>query len=273
MKAWRSVGLMAFLVTLLTAATLLAEPTAMPTDRTWLRQAAQRTAAPSSTAQLSLGKWAALALLLGLGGFAVWKRRQVRRSSPIVSASQIKIAGVTKLSPKAQLIVATVNGRAMLLGVTDSSINRLMWLDGSGDEDTDDDRPSSDRDSTGYCQTPEDVGQVHPNNSVARRTTGAHQGKDPTLTTKNSQSRRRPGKFRELLADAIGLAPRVTPPVEVSKAPVDELVAGTEDRYVGRDTRRMNTARLGQRTVPTTPLIDIEGQAAGLVARLNRSSP
>jgi flagellar biogenesis protein FliO len=273
MKAWRSVGLMAFLVTLLTAATALAEPTVTPTDRTWLRQSSQRTAAPASTAQLSLGKWTALALLLGLGGFAVWKRKQARRSSPIVSASQIKIAGVTKLSPKAQLIVATVNGRSMLLGVTDASINRLMWLDGSGDEDTDDDRPSSDRDSTGYFEAPENVGQVYPNNSMARRTTGANQGRDPTLTAKNSQARRRPGKFRELLADAIGLTPRVALAVEVSKAPVDELLARAEDRYVGRDTRRMNTARLGQRTAPTAPLIDIEGQAAGLVARLNRSSP
>lgn len=272
MRTWRSVGLMAFLVTALTATTLLAEPTAAPTDRTWLRQAPNHPAAASASSQPSLGKWAALALVVGLAGFAVWKRRQTRRSSPIAAASQIKISGVTKISPKAQLIVATVNGRSMLLGVTDASINRLMWLDGSDDAGADDDRPSADRDSSDDEPVLQGAGDLYPNQTSSRRPASATRGKVPVLAAKNAQNRRQPSRFRELLADAIGLTPRAAPLVEVTpKAPVDDLVAGTADRYVGRDTRRMNTARLGQRTAPAGSLIDVEGQAAGLVARLNRS--
>ncbi len=271
MRAWRSVGLMAFFVTALTATTLLAEPTAAPTDRTWLRQAPNRPAAASASSQLSLGKWAALALVVGLAGFAVWKRRQTRLSSPIAAASQVRISGVTKLSPKAQLIVATVNGRSMLLGVTDASINRLMWLDGSDDDGADDDQPSFGRDSSGDEPPLQGPGDLYPNQSVSRRPASANRGKAPVSAAKSAQTRRQPSKFRELLADAIGLTPKAAPLVEVTqKAPVDDLVAATADRYVGRDTRRMNTARLGQRTAPSGPLIDVEGQAAGLVARLNR---
>jgi len=271
MNTWRSVGVMAFLVIALTAVTVSATPTTAAPDRNWLRQSVQGAAVPPATTQFSLGKWAAIALLGGFGGYAVWKRKQVRRTQPKVAASSIRLGSITKLSPKAQLVVATVNGRSMLLGVTDASIHRLMWLDGQDDDVSEDDYMSPDRATRRFEQAPPDAADLYPNEPPARRTLGAQPGKAVAVVAKAVPPRRPASKFRELLADAIGLTPRVASVAVAPKAPVDELLASAEDRYVGRDTRRMNTARLGRRVSPAGPMIDVEGQAAGLVARLNRS--
>jgi hypothetical protein len=274
MIRWRRVGILAFVVTSLTATMLLAEPAHNPTDRVWLRQPTQRAPTSPASVQLSYGRWAAVALLVGLAGFALYKRKLLRRAGTIAVASQVQIGSVTKISHKAQLIVATVNGRSMLLGVTDANVTRLMWLDEA--DDADDDWVPDVR-HPGYGQGSRNEGsgarspvQMSPNHLAARRADDPRPSSPKTPPAPSAPTKRQPSRFREVLADAIGLTPKAVPRRSASKAPVDELVPAAEDRYLGRDTRPMNTARLGQRSATPSPLIDIEGQAAGLVALLNR---
>lgn len=271
MRARIGVGLMAFSVTLLTVATLFAQPPPASGSRDWLRQTAQRAGSAPVPSQLSTGKWAALVLLVGFAGFAVWKRKRVRQAQPAVVPSRIQITSVTKLSPKAQLMVATVNGRSMLLGVTDATVTRITWLDGADDEDEDaedDEQSVGKRVSARENQATRGEGDIYPNRFAASRSADAEPRKALPVLAKGTKSRKQPSRFREVLADAIGLGSNVTSPARLAKAPVDELVAATSDRYVGGDTR--TAARQAPRGVANGPLIDVEGQAAGLVARLNR---
>jgi hypothetical protein len=275
MRRWRGVGMMAFLVTSLTAVTLLADPNAAPPDRTWLRQSVQRTPSGPAPTQLSLGKWVAVVLLAGASGFALWKRKSARVSGRIAAASSIQIGSVTKISPKAQLIVATVNGRSMLLGVTEANVTRLMWLDGSNGAQEQQDGNFAEGPVTEGLGKPA-AGEVYPKRLQSRRTPNAiayTPAGSAVPIAPATQSHRQPSRFREILADAIGIAPKAAKRTKGPRAPVDELVEGNEDRYVGRDTRPMNTPRMGPKGPPFGSLIDVEGQAAGLVARLNRSAP
>jgi flagellar biogenesis protein FliO len=269
MRCWRSVGMMALLVTSLTAGTLLADPNAAPPDRSWLRQSVQRAPNGPAPTQLSLGKWAAVLLLVGLSGFALWKRKSARGPGRFPVASQIQIGTVAKISPKAQLIVASVNGRSMLLGVTEANVTRLMWLDGSNDEQDQDDDSLAEEPVTADLGGPSS-GNPYPNRVRLRRTPNAI-ANSPVGSA--ARSYRQTSRFREILADAIGIAPKAAQKSTAPRAPVDELVDGNGDRFVGRSPRQMNTPRMGPKAPPFGPLVDVEGQAAGLVARLNRSAP
>lgn len=265
MKGWRDVGLMAFFVTSLTATTLFASPVGQPTDRSWLRQTARSAVATPAPRQLSPGKWLAAALLVGLSGYAIWKRKKLRKSGIVPELSQIQIGAVTKISPKAQLVVATIKGRSVLLGVTESNVTRLMWLDDAEDEQDDDE--GSDRYSREPLATDRrspGAGRPYANQLGVRRASSAAPRAATSSHLAQPRAKRQPSRFREILADAIGLSPR-----PAAASPVDQLADATEDRYVGRDTQRMTTRR-GHETLSTGTLINVEGQAAGLVARLNR---
>lgn len=271
MNGWRTVGIMAFFVTALTAMTAFADPTPPPGEpRNWLRQTAQTAGTGHTPPQLSLGKWLAAGLLVGLSGFAFMKRRKRNGSSVIPALSQIQINAVTKISPKAQLVVATVKGKSLLLGVTEANVTRLMWLD--DDENEDDSEEGSDRYARerGLARPSEHVETERRGSQPAMRRAATAMSQKTSRQSLTTADKRTTSRFREILADAIGIAPKsASPAVSKPSAPVDELIAGAEDRYVGRDPRRIST-RQGHKTSPIGPLIDVEGQAAGLVARLNR---
>lgn len=259
MKSWRSVGIVALVVIGLTATNAFAGSQSSPPERGWLRTATKNTPPPSPSASASFGKWAALVLLLGLGGFAVYKRRGLTRKPKLAGVSSMRIVSMTRLSAKAQVVALEVQGRTLLLGATDTQITRLGWLDEEaeqGDFATDDGDPDN----------PKDRFEVHspPTHTAAR--------KPPNFAIDRAKmSPSKPSRFRELLADAIGLGPKGNSvKSRVEPAPVDELVAAAEDRYVGREPQRIQTQRMRRESTQTAALINVEGQAKGLVARLNR---
>ena len=48
---------------------------------------------------------------------------------PKARLAQLRVVGSTKLGGRAQLVLAEVDGRKILLGVTDNSVRKLGWMD------------------------------------------------------------------------------------------------------------------------------------------------
>jgi flagellar biogenesis protein FliO len=263
-KYFWNVGMVALIVTSLTVAQLSANPSATTSNRDWLRKSAPQAASGAAPAKSSIGKWTAAALLLGISGFALWQRKKQRQSSTIATFSPIKIHGGARLSAKAQLVIVTVGGRTMLLGVTETNVNRLAWL--SGDAQPEDESEELDDASGGERGST----TTAPNSAqIEAQFTGKSAPYQAMQTIGQEQTTRRPLRFRDVIADAIGLTPRTPAANAPSRAPVDEIALLTEDRYIG-GSQRQNPVHPGKRPAQSDNLINVEGQAAGLVARLNR---
>jgi flagellar biogenesis protein FliO len=183
----------------------------------------------------------------------------------------MKVVAATRLSAKAQIVAVQIQGRTLLVGATDNQVTHLGWLDTDdvdreGFDDgapTDASEPEAPR---GTQATNRALGPGEERESAAGVTRSARSASDSKAS-----------RFRELLADAIGIPPKRNPAAirsgqvaRVAKAPVDELVEAAEDRYVGSDVRRLQTQRMRRELTHTSAMLDIEGQAQGLVARLNR---
>lgn len=118
----------------------VAEPpstTAAPVDtaapRSWLAQGSgtTREAAadePSgSRTGLTVG---AVLLLLGLAAAAIVMRYKRKNLSPLgPSESRLTVLSSSRVGPKAFAVTAHVNGRVLLLGVTDHTVSNLGWLE------------------------------------------------------------------------------------------------------------------------------------------------
>lgn len=264
MKHWRHRGgVMALIVTILTASAAWANQPNMPPERSWLRQTPQGAARESSGAQLGLGRWSAVALLVGLSGFALWKSAKRRSLLPPIAGSRIQVGSVVKITPKTQLAIVTVNGRSMLLGTTDVTVTRLMWLD----ENEPHDISSDDADSPsipGDRIDPNEMFSTAGSRGVAQRARlKTAQAATPAWKSGNAKSG---SKFREILSDVIG---GNAPDKGRGISPAEALAATTVDRFQVRDERQGPTPV--RKHVANTVMVDCEGQAAGLIARLNRT--
>lgn len=273
MTFWRAVGAMALAVMLLTANHGLAEPSPVQPERAWLRQPVQPQRSSADVHQVTVGRWAAVAVLVGLSSFALWKSAKRRKDLPIVANSRIQLGSITRITAKAHLVVATVNGRSMLLAVTEENVSRLMWLD---EEGLDDDlevlaesakcvkrSPESGR----LLAPPEQTGVSVADQGLKLKPAKIRPGRSVDASRKASRS---PSTFRDILADIVGLDPkREGKKADVASA-AETLAAATEDRYVGRSASRTDTGLADRRASPE-PMLNCEGQAAGLIARLNRS--
>ncbi|MCA9644079.1 MAG: flagellar biosynthetic protein FliO [Polyangiaceae bacterium] len=69
----------------------------------------------------------ALVFVMVLGGAAIYVKR--RRRPALTKQSELEVLHTAKVGPKAQVVVARVAGRRLLLGVTESNVKRLAWLD------------------------------------------------------------------------------------------------------------------------------------------------
>jgi flagellar biogenesis protein FliO len=110
-------------------------PAAAPpsTERPWLRAAGKpaqptvKAPAPASSPWRALG---VLVVLGGLGGAAlVARKRRLSRPGLPESATRVRVLSSARIGPKANAVVAEVGGRVLLLGVTDTNVVRLAWLD------------------------------------------------------------------------------------------------------------------------------------------------
>jgi flagellar biogenesis protein FliO len=146
------------------------------------------------------------------------------------------------VGPKARLVVAEVAGRLVLLGVTDESVRRLAWLKAPHKSRHDQAVGESlAADSTSPARTDPLDTKCTIQTLSAANTPALHSGA-------------RGSKFSQVLSDAIGLKPRE------SEDPVVAIAKNTRDRLTLSSNAHHPRAAVS--------LIDIEGQAAGLLSRL-----
>jgi flagellar biogenesis protein FliO len=98
----------------------------------WLAsRPAPKTPVASRAAMPSLGRLLGLLLVVGsLGGAALYlKRRGAPNRRRPAAPKRLSVLSSTRIGPKAHAVVIAVAGRQMLLGVTDSSVKRLAFID------------------------------------------------------------------------------------------------------------------------------------------------
>jgi flagellar biogenesis protein FliO len=192
---------------------------------------------------VGLGRSLGVLLLVSiLGGTALYLRHK-KNKAPKARLAQLRVVGSTKLGGRAQLVLAEVDGRKILLGVTDSSVRKLGWLDSE---------------------------QAHEDDLVpSARPRLVAAGVDLAARAPRVAAEPAPAppkrSFRDLLASAVG---------NVGYRPDEDsaaltLAAETEDTFT-RSTPRTPEKRSAEapRRNGNPQMIDLEGQAKGLLARL-----
>jgi len=176
---------------------------------------------------------------LGGAGYFLWRRSRKVTDTVPVKHPHIRVLSGTPIGPKARAVVAEFGGRLILLGVTEHSVRRLAWLDSAIEE------------------APEHTKDVptHPAGDAFRAPSG--QAKTGTVTARTTTStRHHTSKFSEVLRDAVGMKPKHM------EDPALVLAESTHDRLT---LQTSSLEALGE-----SDYMDVEGQAAGLIARLNR---
>jgi flagellar biosynthetic protein FliO len=175
-----------------------------------------------------------LVLVIGALGAATlyFKRRGKAEGQQPAAQQRLRVLSSTRIGPKAHAVVITVAGRQMLLGVTDSSVKRLAFIDELEDEAEENERAPLRRPA---AATPSRAA------AIAVRTVSPEPAKA--------------GSFADLLKTAFG---KRTPVAETDAASI--LAAETLDT-------------VGGRPAPANPsnvrMLDVEGQAQGLIRRLS----
>jgi flagellar biogenesis protein FliO len=171
-------------------------------------------------------------LVLVLGTLAVaalyLKKRNRGEVKRLAAPKRLSVLSSTRIGPKAHAVVISVNGRQMLLGVTDASVERLAFVD-----ELDEERDEREHDSEPRLAVP---GRLV---AQAVRAAAPH---DP------AQSR----SFGEILKTAFRKHP-AAPEADAALL----LAAETQDVVGGRPV------------VSNVRMLDVEGQAQGLIRRLS----
>jgi flagellar biogenesis protein FliO len=234
------------------------EPAKAAGDRHWLR-----TKAPQSVASAApvTSPWRLVALgavVLGLGGAALFQRRR-RTSFARAVRSDLTLLSTVRVGNKAQVVVVNVGGRKLLLGVTEAEVSRLGWLEGELDlanaelevEQEPFAFPSRGALSDGELFAP----GVLP--------------AEPRPAAATAPQAEPPRRFRELLFNALGqeTRPATRATAAKAKAPLsaaEEIAEGMRD-VVSRAPGSRVASPAG-----APEMVDIEGQARGLVLRLQK---
>lgn len=192
---------------------------------------------------------AVLCLASLLGGTALYLRHK-KQKAPQLRLAQLRVVGSTKLGGRAQLVLAEVEGRRILLGVTDSSVQKLGWLEDSAELE---------EGALGASLAPR---LVPAGVDLAGRPARSSVAAEPAPPKR---------KFRDLLASAVG---NIGNPGDDHDSAASTLAAETQDTF----TRSPNRAADPRRAEPlrragAPQMIDLEGQAKGLLARLGDRRP
>ncbi len=208
-------------------------PDASLTARPWLApHATPKATKVAGGATLGLGRsLAVLALTAVLGGAAMYVR-QKRPKRPGKPSSTLRVLGSTRVGQRGELVLAEVAGRKILLGVTDSAVRKLGWID------TDD----QEQESALAMARPRLAGQA----SAALRA-ASEEAAERTIV---------PRSFRDVLKDALG---------GLGKSSDDSAAAQLAEQT--RDTFSRSQPKPGPARQATV-MVDVEGQAQGLLARL-----
>ncbi len=206
----------------------------------WLasRPAAKAPVAGGKSALPSLGRMLGLFVVLGsLGAAVVYFKRRGRAQDKAPAAKQrLSVVSSTRIGPKAHAVVISVAGRQMLLGVTDSSVKRLAFIDELTDEEEERERSREPRPARRAVDQARERGA-----GIAVR----------TVTPEPPKA----GSFSDILKTAFG---KRTPPVPEADA-ASILAAETQDTVGGKP--------VAPNPAPVR-MLDVEGQAQGLIRRL-----
>ncbi|HET9934271.1 MAG TPA: flagellar biosynthetic protein FliO [Polyangiaceae bacterium] len=207
--------------------------------RSYLRQQAA-TKKPVASAESPSALRVALmgGLVAGLGVWALLKKRK-KQTDLRATRSDLEVLSSARVGSKAQVVVINVGGRKVLLGVTESEVNRLAWLDGELDGDGATTEPFDDAEP--FVPAPERKLAPSP--------------------TPNKVARVEPRRFRDALLGALG-QPQKAPAANGADAAL-AIAESTQD-VVTRSPRVAVPAEAPE------SMVDVEGQAKGLVLRLQK---
>ena len=212
----------------------------------WLApKSAAKKPAKSLAAGPSVGLGRSLAVLFCvsvLGGCAMYLRSK-KNKAPKARLAQLRVVGSTKLGGRAQLVLAEVEGRKILLGVTDNSVRKLGWMEAE----------------------PAEEDELVPAARPRLVTAGIDLGAPPARWAATPAPGPAKRSFRDLLASAVG---------NLGHGPDDDsaaltLAAETQDTFTRSTPRAPEPRRApAPRKNGNPQMIDLEGQAKGLLARL-----
>ncbi|MDF3071712.1 MAG: hypothetical protein K0R38_7313 [Polyangiaceae bacterium] len=205
----------------------------------WLanRPAPKAPVAGGKSALPSLSRLVGLFVVLGsLGGAVVYFKRRGRAPGKAPAAtSRLSVVSSTRIGPKAHAVVISVAGRQMLLGVTDSSVKRLAFIDELTDEEEERDR-GRERDPV-------------------RRAAEQARERGAAIGVRNvTPEQPKSGSFSDILKTAFG---KRSAPAPTDAASI--LAAETQDTVAGRPVAA---------SPAPVRMLDVEGQAQGLIRRL-----
>jgi flagellar biogenesis protein FliO len=212
-------------------------PDASVTPPSWLApHASPKPSHVATGATVGLGRSLAVLALTGvLGGAALYFRQ--KKSKPArKSTAGLRVLSSTRVGHRAELVLAEVGGRKILLGVTESAVRKLGWIDSDEQEN----------EAAVTAQRP----RLVPQSAFS----GGRMQSDPEPVERPAGIGR---SFREVLKDAMG---GFAKPAADDSAAL-ELAAQTRDTF-SRSQPRPATERRGP------VMVDVEGQAQGLLARL-----
>jgi flagellar biogenesis protein FliO len=241
MRYFRIVGMLALIVISLTSTAAIAGSSQNGAHRTWLRPDSQSQANTSAgSSRGAVGKSLALIAVATIAGYFLWRKLHKKGELSLPNRPHVRVLSGTVVGPKARAVVAEVGGRFILLGVTEQSVRRLAWLD-TLDEVA--------REDEAHHSEPHPRGDG-PLASVSR---GAMV---PSATLVVDRTDTRSPRFSDVLRDAVGIKSKP------ANEPAVVLAQATRDRV---------TLRAANEDLPDpSEYMNIEGQAAGLVSRLNR---
>lgn len=220
-------------------------PSASAQPATWLaKRPAAKPVATGSSAIPSTGRVLGLLLVVGsLGGAALYLKRRGRGDGKRPALPQrLLVVSSTRIGPKAHAVIVAVAGRQMLLGVTDSSVKRLAFIDEIEEDEYERDR---ERESP-YGREP------------LRRSAAQPATRGAAIAVHNVTPAPAPakaGSFADMLKTAFGKRPAA---VEVDAA--STLAAETQDSAFGKPVAG---------NPGNVRMLDVEGQAQGLLRRLS----
>src|SRR6478735_2641748 len=222
-------------------------PDASPKSPTWLapKSAAKPPQVVAGAPRMGLGRsLIALLSVSVLGGTALYLRSKKNRAPAKARIAQLRVVSAAKLGGRAQLVLAEVNGRQILLGVTDASVRKLGWMDPEPAEEE------------------EELSSARPRLVAAGVDLG---GRSPRVAAEPVPAAAPKRTFRDLLVSAVGnLGSR-----QEDDSAALTLAAETQDTFTRTTPRAADKPRAeAPRKNGNPQMIDLEGQAKGLLARL-----
>jgi flagellar biogenesis protein FliO len=261
-----ALGLVSLLTVLPAAAEPVDKPDASADPPAWLSQRG-KARAELGTHSEGPSTWRSLLLVVlvgGLGGGALYMKKRGQAPKAVQLPANLRVVASTRLTAKAQAIVAQVGGRTILLGVTDTSVRRLAWLDESPALATETD--TEQRDS---APASEDV-QLNFEGRPVRNLRS-----DRVAVTPAARAAER---FSEVLSARLTEDTKPTTRRERNTpSPAETLAQMTEDVYRPSRSRSRKSSLRRSNPIESEPKHEVaangnpaayEGQIAGLSARL-----